>query len=140
MDTYLWLKALHVASALVFVGGLLAQSVVLHALAEDAPPHLVQAVRRWDRLATGPALLLVWGFGLAAASSGGWFTAPWLMAKLVVVIGLSALHGLQAGRLRRLERESGTPGFQALPRIGLGILLGAAIIAVLAVLKPGATI
>lgn len=132
---YPWLKALHVASALIFVGGVFAAAVFLRAAAHEAliSPSLVQAVRRWDRVVTTPAMLLVWIFGLTLASAGGWLAEGWLWAKLVLVIMLSGVHGVQSGWLRRL---AGKPAL-APPPFLTGLIFGCIVgIAILAVAKP----
>ena len=133
---YPWLKALHVAAALAFVGGVLAGSVFLRALPEGDPSiaPMARQVRHWDRTGTTPAMLLVWGLGLTLATSGQWFAAGWLQAKLVLVMGLSGLHGVQSGRLRRLA--CGAP---SRPMPATIVTLACAVgIAILAVAKPWA--
>ena len=92
--TYLWLKALHVAAALTFVGGTLADALAL------AGGQSVS--RRWSRTVTTPAMLLVWALGLTLALRGGWFSSRWLQVKLAFVVVLSGLHGVQSGLLRRM--------------------------------------
>ena len=103
-DAYLWLKALHVAAAMMFVGGLLAISIVLlHVAAPGAPQRsLAISVHRWDRRVTVPALLLVWALGLTLAVEGRHLGEGWLQLKLILVAALSGLHGIQSGKLRRL--------------------------------------
>ena len=134
---YLWLKGLHVAAAMIFTGGVLAAATVLSARA--VPVSTVCHLLRWQRRLTMPAMLLVWGLGLVLAMRGGWFAAGWLQAKLVMVIMLSGIHGIQSGRLRRLagtadERNTDVaalPRFMAL--LPLGLVIG---IAILAAAKP----
>lgn len=108
-ELYPWLKALHVASAIIFVGGVLSVSVFLAAVArsEAETSAVAMAIRRWDQAVTSPAMLLVWALGLAMALDAGWFTNLWLQAKLVFVVILSAVHGVQSGRLRRLAGGAG---------------------------------
>ena len=134
-DVYPWLKALHVAAALAFVGGVLAVSVLLQALPTDGSGSapVARVVRRWDRAVTTPAMLLVWAFGLALALTGHWFADLWLQAKLVVVVVLSGIHGVQSGRLRRMAGGTVAKPLRSAPIILAGILA----IAVLAVVKPG---
>lgn len=132
----IWLKAVHVAAALVFAGGLLAQSLaVAAALQGSVNPDLLGRLRQWDRRVTTPALLAVWALGIAAALGGGWFGAGWLSAKLLLVFALTGLHGVQAGALRRLalgaERPRRTPGWAP-----VAVVLAFAAIALLAVAKP----
>lgn len=131
---YPWLKALHVAAAMAFAGGLLALSVFLAAAAampRDAPAA-ARVMRRWDQAVTMPAMLLVWVFGLALALSGHWFGDLWLQAKLAIVVVLSGVHGVLSGQLRRLAGGAAAPAWRPAPVILLGILA----IAVLATAKP----
>ena len=105
---YLLLKALHVAVAITFVGGVLAAAMLLEAIRclDVFSPDgrgIVQRFSRWQRAVTTPSMLVVWGLGLILALNGGWFACPWLQLKLVLVVILSALHGVQSGVLRRLE-------------------------------------
>lgn len=106
---YLWLKAFHIAAVALWVGGTLLTAVVVSGLCRVESTNtpagelgIVRFVRAWDRRVTTPAMLAVWALGLALAISGGWFPQGWLLAKLVVVFLLSALHGTLTGRLRRL--------------------------------------
>lgn len=129
-----WLKALHVAAAFAFIGGVLAVSVFLRAVPADNPlvAPIAQGVRRWDQAVTTPAMLLVWGFGLTLATAGHLFAAGWLQAKLVLVMILSGLHGVQSGRLRRVASGAPTkPSY--VTTLVIGCVVG---IAVLAVVKP----
>ncbi|CAB3968269.1 MULTISPECIES: CopD family protein [Burkholderia] len=130
---YLWLKAIHVVAVVTFVGGLLMLSVGVRI----ANLAVHRAVRRWDRTVTVPALALVWIAGIALALYGHWFGATWLSVKLVVVVALSALHGILAGTLRRMERDD----LVVVPAPWLGQAAGAvvaatAIVVGLVVIKP----
>ncbi|WP_107310421.1 CopD family protein [Burkholderia metallica] len=130
---YLWLKAVHVAAVVTFVGGLLMLAVGVRI----ANLAVHRAVRRWDRTVTAPALALVWIAGIALALSGHWFGAAWLSVKLVVVAALSMLHGLLAGTLRRMERDD----LVIVPASWLGrttaaVVAATAIVVGLVVIKP----
>lgn len=110
---YLWLKTLHIAAVVTWIGGLLVTGVTVTAFSASqtgAPGNsaVLDTVRRSDRRVTSPAMLLVWGLGLTLAFQGGWFAAPWLMLKLALVVLLSALHGLFSGTWRRLARADGS--------------------------------
>jgi putative membrane protein len=138
---YIWLKALHIAAVLVWIGGLLVVAVAVSALslskAAERPGRMaVFAIRRWDRHVTLPAMLLVWGAGLSLAMLGGWFRSPWLIIKLVFVLLLSALHGILSGTLRKLGRSDGPPASFGLRHAPLLIVVSAAAIVVLVVVKP----
>ena len=110
MDMYLWLKAAHIASVVTWIGGMLTLGVVYRLIATDGalPEERLKLLRqplKWDRLVTQPALGGVWLFGIAVAVMGHWLSSPWLMAKLVIVIFLSGLHGVQTGRLKRYAND-----------------------------------
>ena len=138
---YPWLKAAHMAAAIAFVGGLLAGSVALATVQSDRFPAaasvaFMQVVRAWDRRVTTPAILLVWALGLTLALQGHWFRSGWLIAKLTVVVALSAWHGVQSGTLRRVAGGAPTGQWRGLAIMPLAILAAVVVIVLLAVLKP----
>lgn len=141
--SYLWLKGLHVAAVLTWVGGLLLLGVAAAAMrpARDAVllPHekrIGTAVLQWDRRVTTPAMLAAWALGIGLASWGGWFGATWLSAKLPIVVLLSGLHGVLSATLRRRLDQAAEPG-PAWLRFAPGITVaGLCAVALLAVLKP----
>jgi putative membrane protein len=136
LDPYPWLKALHVAAAMTFVGGMLGVAVHLRTpSASDEPsPKAHRIVRAWDRTVTTPAMLIVWALGLTLVLRGGWFVSGWLAVKLALVAALSVIHGVQSGRLRRLVGGAELPSWpRAIAPIILGLLTA---IAVLVVAKP----
>ena len=104
MSAYLWIKVLHVTAAFVFFAGVFAVSLFLSIAESSAlPPQIAHCVRRWDRRVIQPAMLITWGLGILMASLGAWFTQGWLLIKIGLVVLLSAIHGFQAGRLRKLS-------------------------------------
>lgn len=137
MEFYPFLVAAHVTAVVFLVGGMLAQERMVSAMAphpQEQQVAIIAILLRLDRRVTTPALLLAWIFGLSLAISAGWFTSGWLIAKLAFVVVLSALHGMQTGRLRRFVRD-GRPA-KGLPGAGIVIVIVMITIAVLAVVKP----
>ncbi|KQN07107.1 hypothetical protein ASE85_18690 [Sphingobium sp. Leaf26] len=131
---YLWLKAMHVTVVLIFIGGLFVQAFGV-AAGSRGGTETVALVSRWDQRVTSPAVLAVWLTGSLVAANGAWFSSHWLWAKLIFVVGLSGLHGIQSGRLRRLRRGdrldvNGNPFI-----VPAAIVLAVAIVAFLAVTK-----
>jgi len=47
----------------------------------------------------------VWVLGLYLAWSGGWFSAGWLHAKILLVLAMSALHGYYVGAVRAFAED-----------------------------------
>jgi putative membrane protein len=139
---YLWFKAFHVAAAVGWIGGMLVSSLFISMLVSSSRPPaagktwMIEIVRSWEQKVTTPAMLLVWAFGITMAVEAGWFSSRWLMIKLVFVFGLSALHGVQSGVLRRMAQGADRPPPVSLRYSAPAILVAIAAIAVLAVVKP----
>ncbi len=132
-NPYAWLKALHVAAAITFVAGMLSAAVFL-AAAQPGHTETALALHRWDRTVTTPAMLLVWTFGLTLALMGGWSHDGWLFAKLVFVVALSGVHGVQSVKLRHL---AGGVAAAVPSRLVAPLVVGSVIaIAILVVVKP----
>ncbi len=135
---YPWFKAAHIFAMVLWMSGMVFVALALsHAATVDLRDRrALTALRRWDRLVTTPSMLAVWLLGLIMAQSAGWWTSGWLQIKLALVFVLSGVHGVLAGRLRRL---AGAPEGSLPQRIALFVpamlcLLAAVIL--LAVLKP----
>ena len=127
------IKALHLVSVLLFVGGLLAGALQL-ANASPAAAGTPRNPLQWHRRVTTAAMFGAWIFGLMLAEVGNWFPAPWLIIKLALVLALSALHGILTGRLRNVESSPATSDDSAFPWASAVMLLVAGIV-FLAVLK-----
>ncbi|HEY0685443.1 MAG TPA: CopD family protein [Steroidobacter sp.] len=136
--TYLLIKSLHVWAIILWMAGVLVQSLLLRPRHAPSGPEqqTLQLLRRWDRLATAPAMLLVWITGLLLAAQGGWFGNRWLSLKLVIVVALSAMHGVLAGHMRALS-ESRSPRGALQPQILLfSLFTMIAAIVSLVIVKP----
>jgi len=143
MTAYLWIKAFHAAAVLAWVGGLVLLGVATASVRFGAGavvlPHekgLVHAILRWDRRVTVPAMAAAWAVGMVLVSRGGWFGAPWLTVKLLVVVGLSGLHGVLAASLRRRVDAPGEPSPGWLRFAPVLALAGAGLVAGLVIVKP----
>ena len=96
---YEWLKAFHVIAVIAWMAGMLylPRLFVYHC---DAEPGSKQSEtfkvmeQRLLRVIIGPAMGVTWLLGLWLAYQGGWFKAPWLHAKLLLVFLLSGVHGM----------------------------------------------
>ncbi len=139
---YLWLKAFHLASVAIWIGGMILLSLAVAALpaqaaadaSSDSP--MIGAVARWNRWVTSPAMLLAWGLGIALAIQGDWFSAPWLWIKLPIILGLSAVHGALSGRLRRGKGIADVSPPSLLRFSGPLTVVVIVVVAILAVAKP----
>lgn len=139
---YLWLKAFHLASVAIWIGGMILLSLAVAALpakaAEDTSTDspMIDAVARWNRWVTSPAMMLAWGLGIALALLGDWFAAPWLWVKLPIILALSAVHGALSGRLRRRNGIYDASPPSPLRFSGPLTVIGIVAVAILAVAKP----
>ena len=132
-DLYGVVKALHIASVTVFIGGLLSLSAASAAMQSGSPDRgHIQKVLRWNRCATTPALLMLWITGAVLAAVGHWFPTQWLFAKVPLALSLSGLHGWLSGRLRRLQQPLGQH-FWTVPVAVVAVTIS---IVFFAVLKP----
>lgn len=98
----LWLKALHVIVLIAWMAGMLylPRLFVYHADAKpgsdlDETFKIMEA--RLLRMIMNPAMLAVWITGPLLAWRQGVMIEGWLLAKLVLVIGLTAFHMALAG-------------------------------------------
>ncbi|GAO40086.1 hypothetical protein SCH01S_42_01300 [Sphingomonas changbaiensis NBRC 104936] len=138
---YEWLKAAHIIFVVFWVAGLLIfpRYLVHHQDALDRPDEAAAWVDREAKLRKmilTPSIVAVWLFGLLLATGGGWWSAGWLHAKLLVVLAMSAYQGWAVGYSKALAR-----GHAPLPPRRLRMMnelpaLGLVIIVYLVVLKP----
>jgi protoporphyrinogen IX oxidase len=98
---YLWIKAAHVIAVISWMAALLylPRLMVYHVEAETGSKQsetFKVMERRLLRLIANPALIAAWLTGLWMAYEAGAFREGWLHGKLALVLGLSAVHGINA--------------------------------------------
>ncbi len=103
---YPWLKAFHIIAVIAWMAGMLylPRLFVYHSVAEKGSVQsetFKVMERRLLRAIINPAMIAVWVLGLTLAWLGpdsryGWLGYGWLQAKIVLVLVLSAVHGLFA--------------------------------------------
>jgi len=103
---YQWVKAFHIIAVIAWMAGMLylPRLFVYHCAAEKGSVQsetFKVMERRLLRAIINPAMVATWVLGLWLAWHGpdsryGWFASGWLETKLVLVLLLSALHGLLA--------------------------------------------
>ena len=136
---YLIVKALHVASVIVWMAGMTASALLLSAyrgreatIGEDTALGL----RRPLRLTMSAGIMGTWLLGGWLFVDGGWFHAPWMFAKLAFVLALSALHGPLVGHLKRIGSTDGYRVPQWMGYVVPAEIAAVALIAFLVVAKP----
>jgi protoporphyrinogen IX oxidase len=103
---YEWIKAIHIIAVIAWMAGMLylPRLFVYHCAAETGSVQsetFKVMERRLLRAIINPAMVATWVFGLTLAWLGpdsryGWFASGWLWAKIILVLALSAVHGLLA--------------------------------------------
>ena len=114
-DVYPWVKALHVISIIAWMAGMLylPRLYVYHAdkaPGSEASEMLKIMERRLLRAIINPAMIAAFVFGgLLLATPGiiDW-SAWWIYAKLVLVLGMGALHGALSRWRRDFEADRNT--------------------------------
>ena len=138
---YDWLKAFHVVAVIAWMAGLLylPRLMVYHA---DAEPGSCQSEtfkvmeRRLLKAIMTPAMIASWAFGLILVYQGGWLASGWFHAKLLLVLLLSAYHGLMAGWTRAFaEDRNARPArfYRVMNEVPTLLMIG---IVVLVIVKP----
>ena len=138
---YLWLKALHIIAVISWMAGMLylPRLFVYHAV---TAPGTAQSEtfkvmeRRLFNFIMTPAMIVSWLLGIALVLETGAFTAYWFMAKFVLVLAMTVIHGL-LGYWAAAFRHDRNPHRQKFFRIvnEIPTLLTIAIV-LLAVVKP----
>jgi len=112
VDLYLWIKALHVISVIAWMAGILylPRLFVYHSGAapgSELSETFKVMERRLLRAIMTPAMLASYVFGIALLLSEfvDW-KSGWLHAKLVLVLALTAGHGLMARWRKEFERDA----------------------------------
>ena len=138
---YDWVKALHIIAVIAWMAGMLylPRLFVYHCVAE---PGSVQSEtfkvmeRRLLKTIINPAMIATWLLGIWLAWNGGWYRAGWLQTKVVLVLLMSALHGVLGRWVRDFsqDRNQHTQRFYRIINEVPTLLLIA--IVILAVVKP----
>jgi putative membrane protein len=140
---YLWIKAGHIIAVIAWMAGLL-YLPRLYFYHCEVPPGTTESERfktmerRLLRIIINPAMIAVWVLGplLAFSPPSGGPNQGWLIVKFVLVLGLSAVHGLFS-RWRRdfaVDRNRHSKRFYAAWNEVPAVLMIA--IVILVVVKP----
>ncbi|MEL6195693.1 MAG: CopD family protein [Myxococcota bacterium] len=135
---YLWLKALHIVAVVLWISTMVAIPAVAACLIRSTTttPEVFGSLREvFSKLGT-PAMIGALGLGLWMAQTAAYFDTSWLLIKLVLVLVLTALHGVIAGRLKRAANPSGALEHGTFERLTIAVGLLMSLVIVLVVMKP----
>jgi len=96
---YLYLKAFHIIAVIAWMAGLLylPRLFVYHAAAKPGS-ELSETFKVMERrlltFIMTPAMIATWLLGIFLALQGGFLSAGWFHAKLVLVLAMTVMHGL----------------------------------------------
>ena len=138
---YEWAKALHVIAVIAWMAGMLylPRLFVYHC---DASVGSVQSEtfkvmeRRLLKAIINPAMVVTWILGIYLAWAGHWYTAGWFHGKLLLVLAMSAVHGVFTARVRdfALDRNTRSQKFyRIINEVPTILMIGAVI---LVIVKP----
>ncbi|GAM04591.1 MULTISPECIES: CopD family protein [Novosphingobium] len=139
--TYLWLKAGHIIFVIFWMAGLfmLPRYFVYHQEAEAGSPEEARWIDREAKLRKiilTPSLIAVWVFGIALATAMHYWSMPWLHAKLLFVVALSAYHGWLVSYGKKLAKGQRGMSGKALRMLNEVPSLVAVVVVILVVVKP----
>lgn len=138
---YEWLKAFHIIAVIAWMAGMfyLPRLFVYHVAADvgsiQSETFKVME-RRLLRFIINPAMIVTWVLGLWLAWEGGWFKAPWLQAKLVLVLLMSGVHGVLSRHMKDFaadKRRKSDKFYRILNEIPTILMV---MIVILVVVKP----
>ena len=138
---YEWLKAFHIIAVIAWMAGMLylPRLFVYHCEADVGSTQsetFKVMERRLLKAIINPAMIATWVLGLWLAYSGGWFKAPWLHAKLVLVLLMSGVHGVLSRYVKDFaadRRRKSQKFFRILNEIPTVLMI---LIVILVVVKP----
>ena len=139
--TYLWLKAGHIIFMVFWMAGLFMlprQMIYLHPAAPGSEESAIWEKRMGllRKVILTPSLIVVWVLGLALAMAIGAWTQGWFHAKLLIVILLTAFHGIMVARARKMIAGERPMSEKQLRIWGEFPGIALALIVVLVVVKP----
>jgi len=138
---YHWLLAFHIIAVIAWMAGMLylPRLFVYHAgvqpNSEQSKTFKVMEQRLLNVIML-PAMIATWVLGVALVLQGGWLTAGWFHAKLVLVLAMSALHGLLSRWTADFAHDRNrhtAKFFRVVNEIPTGLLI---VIVILATVKP----
>ncbi len=139
---YVWIKALHIIFVIALIAGLLIfPRYKLHQLSSAPGEPLFEAMKeasaKLRKIILTPAIILVWVLGFTMlVLNPSLLSQGWLQVKLVLVLGLSALHGYYISMGRKIDAGTSQISPKRLKLLNEVPFLVTIVVVVLAVVKP----
>jgi putative membrane protein len=140
-DYYEWIKALHVIALIAWMAGMLylPRLFVYHCEAEAGSKQsetFKVMERRLLRAIINPAMVVTWVAGLWLVIESEHYRSGWMQAKFVLVLILTATHGLFARWTRDFAEDRNTRSqkfYRVVNEIPTLLMIG---IVILVIVKP----
>jgi protoporphyrinogen IX oxidase len=141
MTWLLWLKALHVMAVMAWMAGMfyLPRLFVYHVEAKpksEMTKTFEVMEERLLRIIMRPALIVVWVTGLVLVWQQAQYTQGWFHGKLLLVIAMTAMHGMMSKWRKNLAAGTNTKGsrfFRIANEVPTVLMAG---IVILVIVKP----
>ena len=138
---YLIVKSIHIIAVISWMAGMLyLPRLFVYHTENQSNGALTETFkvmeRRLLRFIMTPAMIVSWIFGLAMMISAGWAKAPWMHAKLLLVLVMSGVHGWLSVCVKRFASDQNQKSgryFRFVNEIPTVLMI---IIVVLVVVKP----
>jgi protoporphyrinogen IX oxidase len=139
---YLWIKALHVIAVIAWMAGqlYLPRLFVYHAASPIGSPQsetfkVMEA--KLMRIIMNPAMIVTWVCGLTMiAMNPGLLSQGWLIVKLVLVLFLSAMHGIMSAWRRDFAADRNTRSQKFYRMINEVPTLALIVIVIMVIVRP----
>ena len=142
IQVYEWIKALHVIAVISWMAGMLylPRLFVYHCESEVGSKQsetFKVMERRLLKAIINPAMIVTWLAGIYLAWAGRWLLMSWwIYAKLLLVLVLSAVHGLFARWVRDFAADRNQRSqkfYRVINEVPTVLMIG---IVILVVIKP----
>lgn len=106
---YLWIKSVHLIAVIAWMAGMmyLPRLFINHHQAEkggEAERFFIAMERRLLKAIINPSMIAVWLLGiLMVIANPSTLSQPWFHLKLLMALGISAVHGFYAGARKKFE-------------------------------------
>jgi len=138
---YVWIKSLHVVAVIAWMAGMLylPRLFVYHCEAEVGSKQSETFKVMERRLLTviiNPAMIVTWLAGIYLSWAGNWYLAPWLHAKVLLVLIMSGIHGFFARTVRAFAADQNSHSqrfYRIINEVPTLLMIG---IVILVIVKP----
>ena len=142
MSLYLWVQAFHIIFVVACMGALLIYPrYKLHQIKSNPGEPLFETMKeasnRLLRIIMNPSLIIVWALGITMlVMNQALLSMGWMHTKLLLVVGLSGLHGYFISLGKKIDRgevAATSKTLKMLNEVPFIIMIG---VVILAVVKP----